>query len=287
MWIYILIALAVIVLLLALVIYHDTHSFVVRKYEIHTDKIKGDLTFALLSDLHGYVFGDNNDKLIQAVSDANPDIVLCAGDMFTGHYQKGGIIYQPGFHVLSEIAKSYPVYMANGNHEYRIKIETSFFGNFYDRYRSMLQKAGVKVLENDSMDIEGTNIRITGLELGREYFQKLIMKKMEDKHVDKVVGHSDTSRFQVLIAHNPQYFPQYAAWGADLTVSGHVHGGIIRLPIIGGVVSPAIALFPKYDGGLFDIDGKKMVLSRGLGTHSINVRLFNPCELCIIHVRGV
>ena len=114
-----------------------------------------------------------------------------------------------------------------------------------------------------------------------------IMTKMEDGVVDRYVGHSDNSRYQVLIAHNPLYFPQYAAWGADLTVSGHVHGGIIRLPLLGGVISPAIVLFPKYDGGKFEIDGKNMILSRGLGTHSIHVRMFNPCELCIIHVRGV
>ena len=287
MWLYILIALVVVALLIAVVIYHDTHNFVVRDYEINTDKIEGDYTFALLSDLHGYVFGNNNDTLIQAVLDAKPDAVLCAGDMFTGHYQKGGIIYEPGLHVLTELAKSCPVYMANGNHENRVKVENQFFGNVYDRYRSMLKKAGVNVLENDSMNIEGTNIRVTGLELSHDYFKKLIKRKMEDKHVGRLVGHSDGSRFQVLIAHNPQYFPQYAKWGADLTVSGHVHGGIVRLPFLGGVISPAIALFPKYDGGKFEIDGRQMVLSRGLGTHSIEVRVFNPCELCIIHVRGV
>ena len=287
MWIYILIALAVIILISVLVIYHDTHSFVVRNYQVNTDKIKGKYTFALLSDLHGYVFGNNNDTLTKAILDAKPDAVLCAGDMFTGHYIKGGINYEPGFNLLSELAGKCPVYMANGNHEHKVKTYTGVFGNFFDRYKSRLKKAGVIVLENDSIDIQGTNIRVTGLELNHDYFRKVVMAKMEDNVVERYVGHSDASKYQVLIAHNPQYFPKYAAWGADLTVSGHVHGGIVRLPLLGGVISPAIVLFPKYDGGLFDINGKKMVLSRGLGTHSINVRMFNPCELCIIHVRGV
>ena len=287
MWIYILIAIVLIVIVSILVIYHDTHNFVVRNYEVTTDKIKGEYTFALLSDLHGYVFGNNNDTLIKAVLDSKPDAVLCAGDMFTGHYEKGRINYEPGLHLLSELAKTCPVYMANGNHENKIKTTTSVFGNFYDRYRSKLQRAGVKVLENDSCKIEGTNIRVTGLELSHDYFSKVIMTKMEDGVVDRYVGKSDSSEYQVLIAHNPLYFPKYAEWGADLTVSGHVHGGIVRLPFLGGVISPAIVLFPKYDGGKFEIDDKKMILSRGLGTHSIHVRMFNPCELCIIHVGGV
>ena len=96
---------------------------------------------------------------------------------------------------------------------------------------------------------------------------------------------AEKESFQVLIAHNPQYFQEYAGWGADLTVSGHVHGGIIRLPLIGGVISPAIALFPKYDGGKFVRDGKTMILSRGLGTHTIHVRFYNPGEVAVIRVR--
>jgi predicted MPP superfamily phosphohydrolase len=100
-----------------------------------------------------------------------------------------------------------------------------------------------------------------------------------------LINTPDESRFNLLIAHNPQYFDEYAEWGADLSVSGHVHGGIVKLPLIGGVISPAYQLFPKYDGGMFDIGGKKMVLSRGLGTHTIKVRVFNPGELDVIDLK--
>ena len=284
MWIYILIALLILAILSIAVIYHDTHNFVVRSYDVYSDKISRDYTFVLLSDLHGYVFGNNNDKLIEAVALQKPDAVLCAGDMFTAHRIKGEIQYQAGFHVLSELSSKFPVYMGNGNHEHKIKTYTNEFGNLFARYRSGLEKAGVTVLENDSVNIDGTNIRITGLDLKHDYFRKVVKLKMEKGYVDKLVGHSDRNAFQVLIAHNPQYFDEYANWGADLTVSGHVHGGIIRLPILGGVISPAIALFPKYDGGKFEKDGKTMILSRGLGTHSIHVRMFNPGEVDVIRV---
>ena len=111
------------------------------------------------------------------------------------------------------------------------------------------------------------------------------MNSMEDNLIDRMVGHSDKNRFQVLIAHNPQYFNEYTEWGADLTVSGHVHGGIVRLPLIGGVISPAIALFPRFDGGKFEKEGNTMILSRGLGTHTIHVRFYNPGEVCVIRIR--
>jgi predicted MPP superfamily phosphohydrolase len=284
MWIYFLITILILAILSAAVIYHDTHSFVVRRYDIDSDKVSRDYTFVLLSDLHGYVFGNNNDKLIDAVVAENPDAVLCAGDMFTAHRIKGEIRYQAGFHVLTELAAKFPVYMGNGNHEHKIKTFTNEFGNLFSRYRSGLQKAGVVVLENDSTNIEDANIRITGLDLKHDYFRKVVKLEMEKGYVDKLVGHSDKNAFQVLIAHNPQYFNEYASWGADLTVSGHVHGGIIRLPLLGGVISPAIALFPKYDGGKFVENGRTMILSRGLGTHSIHVRMFNPGEVDVIRV---
>ena len=286
MWIYVVLAILIIAALSAAVIYHDTHNFVVRNYEVPTDKIEGEYTFVLLSDLHGYVFGKNNDKLIKAVKECNPDAILCAGDMFTAHRINGEIQYQAGLHLLSKLAEDFPVYMGNGNHEHKIKDFTGEYGNLFDRYRSMLQRAGVITLENDSVMIKGRNIRVSGLDLSYDYFRKVVKKKMEPDHVQRLLGSADKKAYQVLIAHNPQYFQEYSDWGADLTVSGHVHGGIIRLPLMGGVISPAIALFPKYDGGKYEKNGKYMLLSRGLGTHSIHVRMFNPGEVCVIKICG-
>lgn len=286
MWIYVLIAILIIIILSVLVIYHDTHNFVVRNYEVRTDKTEGDFTLVLLSDLHGYTFGKDNEKLIDAVRNIAPDAVLSAGDMFTGHKIDGRIQYEAGLHLLTEIAKFAPVYAGNGNHEHKIKRYTLEYGNLFDRYRSMLKKAGIIVLENDSVMIQDRNIRITGLDLDLDYFQKVVKKKMEPDHVGRLVGSADKKAFQILIAHNPQYFKEYRAWGADLTLSGHVHGGIIRLPLLGGVISPSIALFPKYDGGKYEEEGRFMILSRGLGTHSIHVRMFNPGEVSVIKICG-
>ena len=287
--IYILIGLIVLLIFIVAIIYHDTHNFAVRNYEITTDKVEGDYKFVLLSDLHGYVFGKDNAKLVGAIDSINPDAILVGGDMFTAHKKNGKIPYEIGFDLIANLAGKYQIYYGNGNHERKIKTFTEEYGNLYDRYRNRLSKLGVVFLENNSVEIEGKNIRISGLDLNLEYFRKIIKKKMEPGTIDRLLGSlkgSDKKIFQVLIAHNPQYFKEYVNWGADLSVSGHVHGGIIRLPILGGVISPSIALFPKYDGGKFEEGDKTMILSRGLGTHTIHVRFLNPGEVCVINIHG-
>ena len=98
----------------------------------------------------------------------------------------------------------------------------------------------------------------------------------------QTLGEPCAEKYTVLLAHNPDFFPVYAEWGADLVLSGHVHGGMVRIPGWKGVVSPNIRFFPKYDGGKFEEGKSTMILSRGLGMHTIPVRLFNPGELIVI-----
>lgn len=87
-------------------------------------------------------------------------------------------------------------------------------------------------------------------------------------------------------AHNPDYFPEYADWGADLSLSGHVHGGMMILPFLGGIVSPAIKLFPRYYKGLYSIGDRKMIVSAGLGCHTIKIRMFNKPDLVMVKING-
>lgn len=95
----------------------------------------------------------------------------------------------------------------------------------------------------------------------------------------QVVSLPAKHKCNILIAHNPDYFEEYAKWGADLVLSGHVHGGIMRIPFLGGVLAPSYRIFPKYDGGVFKEGKSVMLLGRGLGSHTIQLRFFNPAEL--------
>ena len=278
------ICLLVIIFVIA-VVYHDMTHFVVRHYEIRSDKIKKDVTFCLLSDLHEKSYGKKNCELFEAIDREKPDAILIAGDMITGQSDKHKTNMKPAVSLIRKLAEKYPVYAADGNHEYKMLMLGGKHKKVYDRYESALARSGVVLLHNTGTYLEDLNMEIHGLEMGYEYYSKFKKTRMVPGYIENFFGEPCAERYQLLIAHNPRYFEEYCKWGADLTVSGHVHGGIVRLPLLGGVISPAIVLFPKYDGGLFKKDGKYMVLSRGLGMHTIPIRFYNPGEVCMITIR--
>ncbi len=264
-----------------LIMIRDSNRFVVREYRIPCRGLKRAYRFAMLSDLHNKRFGEGNERLLQAIESLEPESILVAGDMLTS--QVGGN-FEPALELMRKLAGRYPVYYANGNHEYRMKVETKRYGDVYKRYRDALLKSGVILLENDSVFLPDPGIRIYGLEIGLEYYGKFRTRPMKRSYLNGLVGEPKTGEYPLLIAHNPDYFPQYADWGAKLVLSGHVHGGIMRLPVLGGVLAPSLRLFPKYDGGLFEEGDSRMVLGRGLGSHTIPIRLFNPGELIVVRL---
>ena len=152
-----------------------------------------------------------------------------------------------------------------------------------EQYGKALGEIGIAPLVNGHVYLPETGICIYGAEIDRYYYKRFKVREMKGDYLPGILGTPKKEQFTVLLAHNPDYFPQYAAWGADLTLSGHVHGGIARVPFWGkGVNAPTLRLFPKYDGGIFREGERTMLLSRGLGTHTIPVRVFNPGELWVV-----
>lgn len=263
------------------IIIRDMNRFVVVSYRVKSTKVKEKFSFVLLSDLHNKSYGRHNEKLAEAILDLKPDCAIVAGDMYTS---RAGSSYEHAVELLGAISEKLPVYMANGNHEHKTDYDRKTFGDMYDRYRAELDSYGLKLLVNERVQLADRNISICGSQIGRECFQHFKRFPMPEDYLDKLVGRAEKDKFQILIAHNPDYFEEYAAWGADLVLSGHIHGGIVRFPGLGGMVSPAVKLFPQYDGGIFQIGGSTMILSRGLGTHAIPVRMWNPGELVYVTV---
>lgn len=261
-------------------IIYDSTRFVKREYVIRSEKILKDSRIVLLSDLHNKCFGQKNEDLIKAVEEASPDFILIAGDMVTAAEKKTK--YEEPIELLSVLASKYPVFYANGNHEYRIKTYKEVYGDLYEKYKEKLIGCGVRLLENEKVYLSDINVEIFGLEIGRKYYERFRQSTMEEDYIDNLLGKRKDGAFRLLIAHNPDYFKEYVKWGADLTVAGHLHGGVMRLPWLGGVISPMVRFFPKYDGGMFAEDDSVMVVSRGLGMHTIPIRIFNPGELIII-----
>ena len=245
---------------------------VIETYEIKTSKIKTSQRIVLLTDLHGCMYGEKNGKLLQMIREQNPDYVCVAGDMTV----KNGLHMEEVADLLKQLSEQFPVYYAPGNHEIRMPE--------YEVYKSMLQQNQIQYLENISISIGG-NVMIYGLDLPEYWYHKCWQKRdMKREVLEELMGECRGECFSILLAHNPEYFPVYAAWGADLTLSGHVHGGIMRLPKFGGVISPSLRLFPKYDAGQYEEKEHWMVLSRGLGLHHIKLRFFNRPEISVINL---
>ena len=253
-------------------------------YHLKSKKINSAVTIVMLADLHNHVYGEKNELLLAEIRKNSPDFVCLAGDMLIGHTQ---IPYDIGQHAVMELAKEYPVFYGLGNHEARMRIQTAIYGTRYEDYMKPIKKLGAQVLVNEQAELlVGENrFCIHGYDLPPKYFKKFNDYVFEtDQLKDELGNCEEDGAYHILLAHNPVYFKQYAAWGADLTLSGHLHGGIIRLPLIGGVITPQAKLFPRYHAGKYCIDGKTLIVSRGLGTHTVPIRFNNKPELSVIHL---
>ena len=264
-------------------------EFKIFHYELNTRKLPAEakgLIFVLLADLHNHMYGPDNERLLAAIEAQKPDAILVAGDMLIAHT---GQSFAPALHLLLKLReKGYPVFYGNGNHEYRMRIYPEVYGSMYDDYMTPLRACGVILLENEKAVFEkdGQQVTIYGFELDRKYYKKLGQEKFRKEELTQALGTPEDSRYNILLAHNPVYFDDYAHWGADLTLSGHLHGGIIRIPGVGGVITPQARLFPRYDAGHFQKEGRDLIVTRGLGTHTVNIRIFNPAELAVVHLKG-
>lgn len=271
------------VIVLFWVMIWDTNRFVIKKYTFRSDRLKKNCRIVFLSDLHNKEYGRDNERLLQAMAELSPDLVFVGGDMLTA---KPDVSFQKAASFLLKCTEKYSVYYALGNHEYRLRIYPENYGTMYQDYMECIAKGNIRFLDNESILLPEYGIRLTGLTIEKKYYKRFAKRKMEEGYLLRTLGRADDSSYQILLAHNPEFFPDYAAWGPDLVLAGHVHGGVARIPGYKGMVSPSLLPFPHYDGGLFEEAGSRMVISRGLGMHTIPVRLFNPGELVVLELRA-
>ena len=275
----ILVCMGVAIILCLLISLWDCNRFITVEYEIESDKVMKPCRFVLLSDLHNKSYGIDHKRLVDKINSISPDAILVAGDMLTA---AKGQPFKVTLSLMRQLSSRYKIYYGMGNHEHHLKRCPEQYGTVYDDYVAELMKMGIQPLINENTYLPEVNIAICGAMIDKCYFKKFRKFPMDERYLSKILGEPQGDACQILIAHTPQYFEEYAAWGADIVVSGHVHGGIMKLPVLGGVLSPNLTLFPKYDGGKFVCGKSTMILSRGLGTHTIPVRVFNPGELVTI-----
>lgn len=260
---------------------YEREQLSVEKTVIESKKIGKNCTMVFLSDLHNHEFGSGNNRLLEAIDQVNPDLVLIGGDMMVSRENAETSV---PLMLIKRLARHYPVYYGNGNHENRMCREVSVYGKLYEEYVHNLQEMGVLILSNRS-EIFRNDIAITGIDLEERYYRKLTPAVLTPEVIKKKAGKAAEDRFQILLCHSPLYFCACRAWGADLTLSGHFHGGTIRLPLLGGVMTPQYQFFLPCCAGEFEKGGKRIIVSRGLGTHSINVRINNKPQLLVIELK--
>lgn len=261
----------------------DSNRFVTKTYQFTTNKIEQSFRFVFLTDLHNKEYGNNNVRLVQAIEEADPTFILVGGDMINAKLHAKNV--KPTVELLKNLSCKYPIYYAYGNHEHRAKNNIKKYHTLFQDYREQIKNSNIHFLDNESVFLEKYGIDITGISLEADYYKKFIPRILPPNYIEKKVGKRKENTYQILLAHNPEYFRDYANWDADLVLSGHIHGGVARIPYLGGVISPALHLFPHYDGGLYQEFGHKMILGRGLGMHTIPLRFLNPGELVIVDLR--
>ncbi|PFX89775.1 phosphoesterase [Bacillus mycoides] len=227
-----------------------------------------------ISDLHNKKFGDNQDVLIKKVNNSNPDIIVITGDLIDSKSYDAEISLQ----VIREFVKEYPIYFVTGNHEK--------WSGKYNNLEKELKKHHVTVLRNEHVSIRKGEQEINLLGIDDPEF--VIGNRTEGDIVkDEIIKakiEMQPDRYNVLLSHRPEFIEEYADEQIDLVLSGHAHGGQVRLPFIGGLVAPNQGVLPKYTAGLYEKQNTSMIVSRGLGNSIIPQRVFNRPEIVVVQL---
>lgn len=283
----ILIIVAVFIVYCLIEMIRELRDFRVTKYQICSQKLNGikrEKKIIFLSDLHNRMYGEENERLLESIRNQHPDLILIGGDMLV---RKDGNSYDKTVHFLAKLPGICPVYCANGNHEQKLKELPDKYEQSYEEYKKALTASGIHMLENasETVKLEEVPVKLSGLEIPLGAYARFGKKELSLKEItDRIGEHGDD--YQILLAHHPGYMKEYLTYGADLILGGHYHGCVVQLPWIGGVISTNFTLFPKYSGGIYQEGEQTAVVSRGLGTHSVPLRLWNWPELIVLELSG-
>jgi len=266
------------VVLIGWIVWDNTRIVVT---EIEIDSVQLPESFdgyriAHVSDLHNDEFGENNEKLLALIESAEPDMIAITGDLLDSRRTD----VEKALNFVQQAVKIAPCYYVTGNHESRE-------GKTYEQLEKGMIEAGVTVLRNDKrlLERDGDAIMVAGIDDPRFVLNTDRQAKMENVIGNVLTGllqDEPKEQFTLLLSHRPELFELYCSYDLDLVLTGHVHGGQVRIPGIGGVIGPGQGLLPDYDAGLYSEGDTSMILSRGLGQSIIPFRINNPPELVVV-----
>ncbi len=276
----IIISLVIIVLLslVAYYLYYENNMLQVSNYVITSDRIPEEFNnykIVQISDFHNTKSKKLHNSLVKEISGIKPNIIVITGDLIDANRTD----IDTAINLIKEIKDVAPIYYVTGNHEAGI---TS-----YDKLKEELVNNNVTILDGKNVVIENKDsiINLIGLDdpafNGDPYRDDKTTIKDELKAITY-----DKNEFTILLSHRPELIDTYAEEKFDLVISGHAHGGQIRIPLIGGLVAPNQGFLPKYTSGIYEKNDTKMVVSRGIGNSIIPFRINNRPELVIISLEN-
>jgi len=248
---------------------------IVRHYEFEAEVVTSPVRLAVLTDLHECDYGPGGAELLAAVATEAPDAVLLVGDMFAD-----GGDYAYGLTVMRTLAERWPTFYVTGNHEY--------WTNEIDRILTLVEGCGVTVLNQECVLLETGGQRISLCGVPDPYAMVYSGAPDTQEQLARAKSAAEPGTFTILMAHRPELIDLYAAAGFDLVVSGHAHGGQVRIPLlVNGLCAPNQGWFPAYAGGEYRVGDTVMIVSRGLSTQKqwYVPRIFNRPELVIVSLR--
>ena len=267
--------------LLALIIWTawGNTALELNTYTISSDRLPGAFDgyrIAHVSDLHNAEMGKDNEKLLDMLREAKPDIIAITGDLIDSRNTDIDIALQ-FTKAAMEIA---PCYYVTGNHEARV--------SEFDKLKEGMIELGVAVLEDGRINLEQSGETISLLGVTDPSFQTDYLfgdsETVVQSKLHEITNQEDT--YTILLSHRPELFEVYTESKVDLVLSGHAHGGQFRLPFAGGLVAPNQGLFPKYDAGLYTEENTNMVVSKGIGNSILPFRFNNRPEVILIELQS-
>lgn len=248
---------------------------IVRQYTYRNPKIAAPIRAVQLTDLHNYQYGRDNQRLIAKIQKQKPDVIFITGDMLNEDEDRTDIL----LHLVREARAIAPVYFSLGNHEVGYE-KTYGEGDLTEQ----LEAAGAVVLEKEYVDtkIAGQEVRIGG------DYGYLLPEDWEDGLEQRFLeAFVQTDRLKILLSHVPEgllLWKSMEYWDVDLVFSGHVHGGQVRVPFVGGLFDPEEGFFPAYTRGMFSCGNGTMILSAGLGSSRGIPRVNNLPEIVVCDI---
>lgn len=255
----------------------------VTEYDVDIDGLTSPARVVVISDLHSKEYGEDNSALLALIAAQHPDAVFAVGDMINRSADEEDILQF--LELLVKLQEIAPVYYSPGNHEsdYMADRDSGLLGR--------VSATGVTVLLDEYVETQlgGSTVRIGGT-MGHYYRYEWSEEQKNDPPdyaMQEEIGSTDVP--SIVLMHMPENMIADSArknWNADLYISGHTHGGVVRLPLIGGLVAPTQGLFPKYDQGFFTVDGRlKLIITSGLAGYGPIPRIFNRPEICVINLK--